>query len=237
VRDGSEELGLYDLAGAPSIITLPNIGRGIATAVISDNSRSAATSDYEHDLFVWDLDRAIDPLPQPIRAPWHDMKFTGFSTNGRWAIFATADDLSTVIIDVETGTVIEDDVVPEIWVDKSQLQPATSEAMRYDDAPISKKRKRSSKKHTANDYPVDEFGESRGHTATVFDCRRAPNGIFEVTVSHDGTARVWDLRADRSLASFTSERPLKTCHWSPDSRTLAVIDSIEQTHLLRLEGV
>ncbi|HEV8367688.1 MAG TPA: NB-ARC domain-containing protein, partial [Pyrinomonadaceae bacterium] len=221
VRDGSEELGLYDLAGAPSIITLPNIGRGIATAVISDNSRSAATSDYEHDLFVWDLDRAIDPLPQPIRAPWHDMKFTGFSTNGRWAIFATADDLSTVIIDVETGTVIEDDVVPEIWVDKSQLQPATSEAMRYDDAPISKKRKRSSKKHTANDYPVDEFGESRGHTATVFDCRRAPNGIFEVTVSHDGTARVWDLRADRSLASFTSERPLKTCHWSPDSRTLA----------------
>ena len=237
MRDGSEELGLYDLAGTRSIIPLPKIGSLIATAVITDDSRSAATSDYEHDLFVWDLDRAIDPLPQPIPLPWHDMKFTGFSTNGRWAIFATADDLSTVIIDVETGTVIEDVVVPEIWVDESQSQPATSEAMRYDDAPISKKRKRSSKKHTANDYPVDEFGESRGHTATVFACRRAPNGIFEVTVSHDGTARVWDLRADRSLASFTSERPLKTCHWSPDSRTLAVIDSMDQTHLLRLEGV
>jgi WD40 repeat protein len=234
---GSEDLGLIDLAATPSSISLPNLGRGVASAVISNDSRSAATSDYEHDLFVWNLERAIDPLPQPASAPWHHMRFTGFSMNGRRAVFATEDDTTTILIDVETGTVVEDDVVPEIWKDPVEFGSTTPELSRSDDGPILKRAKRSAKKSTANDYPVNEFGESRGHTATVNARHRAPNGILEVTVSHDGTARVWDLRADRSLASFTSDRPLVRCDWSPDSRTLAVIDSMKQTHLLRLEGV
>src|SRR5262249_37619294 len=61
-RNGSEDLALYELGDTPRLVTLPKFGRGVSTAVVSSDARWAATADYEHDLFVWSLDRALDPL-------------------------------------------------------------------------------------------------------------------------------------------------------------------------------
>ena len=52
VRDGSENLALYELGDAPRSVILRRLGRGVSTAVISGDARWAATADYEHDLFV-----------------------------------------------------------------------------------------------------------------------------------------------------------------------------------------
>jgi WD40 repeat protein len=236
VLDGSEDLALYELGSAPRLVILPKLGRGVSTAFISGDARWAATADYEHDLFVWSLDRAVDPLPQPVPAAWHDMTFVGFSTSGRSAVFKTAD--AATIIDVETGAAIYNAVLPEIWRDTPESGSTVPDADAHAGTVRRvRTRPKPRRKTSANDYPVDDFGRSRGHTATVNDRRRAPNGRWDVTVSHDGTARVWELVGDRPLAIFTSELGLDVCHWSPDSRTLAVIDSAQRTHLLRLEGV
>lgn len=235
-RNGSEDLALYELGDTPRLVTLPKFGRGVSTAVVSSDARWAATADYEHDLFVWSLDRALDPLPQPAPTSWHDMKFVGFSTSGRSAVFKTAD--AATIIDIETGAAVHNVVIPEIWRDTPESESPTPHSdIRGGTMRRVGTRLKSRKKTSANDYPVDDFGRSRGHTATVNDRRRAPNGRWEVTVSHDGTARVWELAGDRPLATFASEWGLDECHWSPDSRTLVVIDSARRTHLLRLEGV
>jgi WD40 repeat protein len=232
---GSEDLALYELGDAPRLVTLPKLGRDVSTAVISADARWAATADFEHDLFVWDLDRAVAPLPQPAPALWHDMTFSGFSTSGHAAVFETAEGVVTSI-DVEAGAAVRNAPVPEIWRNTPEPRSATRDADRPGETHRVRP-PRASGKASANDYPVDDFGRSRGHTATVKDRRRAPNGRWEVTVSHDGTARVWELAGDRPLATFTSDSGLVQCHWSPDSRTLAVIDSAQPTHLLRLEGV
>jgi WD40 repeat protein len=235
VRDGSEALALYEPDDAPRLVTLPKLGRGVSTAVMSGDGRWAATADFEHDLFVWSLDRAIDPLPQPAPAPWHEMEFAGFSKSGR-CVFETAG--ASTIIDIETGTLVHDAVAPDIW----RGTPDSRSAAPDSDTPGAKTRRvgtrrRPRKKTSANDYPVDDFGRSRGHTATVNDHRQAPNGRWDVTVSHDGTARVWEIAADRPLAIYASELGLAACQWSPDSRTLAVKDVAQRTHLLRLENV
>jgi WD40 repeat protein len=220
----SEDLALYELRDGPRLVTLPKVGRSVSTAVVSGDGRWTATADYEHDLFVWNLDLAIDPLPQPKPAAWHDMIFVGFSTSGRSAVFKSAD--VATIVDVETGAADHRAaVVPEIWRDTPEPGPTAPDSGAY------------GKKTSGNDYPVDDFGQSRGHTATVNDHRPAPNGRWDATVSHDGTARVWELAGNRPLAIFASEWGLVRCHWSPDSRTLAVIESSQRTHLLRLEGV
>jgi WD40 repeat protein len=235
VRDFSEALALYELSPHARLVTLPTLGSGVSTAVISSDARWAATADYEHDLFVWNLDRAIDPLPQPTPPPWHGMEFDGFSTSGHSAVFQAED--VTRIIDVETGGAVHSAVVPEIWRDTPESgSPAPDSEVHGETARRGRTRRDFGMKTSANDYPVDDLGRSRGHTATVNIYRRAPNGLWEASVSHDGTARVWQLVGDRLLAIFASEYGLVDCHWSPDSRTLAVIDSAKRTHLLRLDG-
>jgi WD40 repeat protein len=221
-QDWSEALVLCEFGTSHTLVALQKMERGVSTAVISGDGRWAATGDFEHDLFVWNLDRAVSPMPQHAAAAWHDMPFLGFSTCGRFAVFRTSD--LTTVVDTESGNIVRDVRHPEIWQD--QTQPRSVPAPNA---------------FQGNDYPVDDFGRSRGHTATVNDVRTAPNGRWEATVSHDGSVRVWDLKSESALACFSSELPFIKCHWSPDSRTLAVIEAVthseERTHLLRLEAL
>ena len=236
VDDGSGDLALCELGDVPRLFTLPKLGRGVSTAVISGDARWAATADYEHDLFVWSLDRAVDPLPQPAAVAWHAMTFIGFSIDGRSAVFEVAG--VATIIDAETGVPVQSVVVPEIWREPSESGSAPPDSDAHGEtAGGVRTRRTAAMKTSGNDYPVDDFGWSRGHTAAVNAHRRAPNGRWDATVSHDGTARVWDLPGARPLAIFASDSGLRECHWSPDSHTLAVIDCAQRTHLLRLEGV
>jgi WD40 repeat protein len=229
-----------ELSEAPRLVTFPKLGRGVSTAVLTADGRWGATGDYEHDLFVWDLNRAMDPLPQPKPVPWHEATFEGFSISGELAVFKSAQG-DPVIVDVGTGTIAHIAAVPEIWgarrteqAEEGGLFTPRESATKISEA--TKIRKKPSKKTRSNDYPVDDFGRSRGHDATVTSVCMAQNGRWEVTASHDGTARLWDVANDRPLAMFSSELGLSSCQWSPDSRTLAVIDSANRTHLLRVEG-
>jgi hypothetical protein len=117
-RDRAEDLTLYELGDTQRCFALPMPGPSFAlsTAVMSAAGLRAASADYEHDLFVWDLERAVTPLPQPQLVPWHDMMFAGFSTDGCSAVFERADGAVT-IIDVESGAAVAKAAVPEIWRD------------------------------------------------------------------------------------------------------------------------
>jgi hypothetical protein len=177
-------------------------------------------------------------ISRPV--PWHEATFEGFSISGELAVFKSAQG-DPVIVDVGTGTIAHIAAVPEIWgarrteqAEEGGLFTPRESATKISEA--TKIRKKPSKKTRSNDYPVDDFGRSRGHNATVTSVCMAQNGRWEVTASHDGTARLWDVANDRPLAMFSSELGLSSCQWSPDSRTLAVIDSANRTHLLRVEG-
>ena len=202
-RDRAEELTLYELGDTPRCVALPMPGPSFAvsTAVMSAGGLRAASADYEHDLFVWDLKRAVTPLPQPQLVPWHGMMFAGFSTDGCSAVFERADGTVT-IIDVESGAAVANAAVPEIWRDPPDSASTARESDGHGDTPRSRRGRKARGKTSANDYPVDDFGQSRGHTATVMQVRRSRNERWEATVSHDGRARVWTWPAiARSLPS------------------------------------
>jgi WD40 repeat protein len=233
MREGVEGLAVYELDDPPTIMPLPRIGRSVSTAAIGGDGRWAVSADYEHDLFVWNVDRAFEPLPHGSELGWQSGLFKGFSASAPIAVFATS---TITLVDTDTGATSTSESVPAIYDDNAG-PAATASAPADRAAPMPASRNAAIKKTRANDFPVDDFGRSRGHTATIFNRRLSPDGRWEVTVSHDGTARVWDVFEERSIASYGSDVGLRRCRWASDSRTLAITDVNERTHLLRLEGV
>lgn len=64
-------------------------------------------------------------------------------------------------------------------------------------------------------------GALLGHTGAIFDAHYLPDGEHLVSVSADGTARLWDLRTNREIAVLPHSAPLWTCAPSPDGRFVA----------------
>ncbi|MET0791113.1 MAG: hypothetical protein ABW061_06285, partial [Polyangiaceae bacterium] len=100
---------------------------------------------------------------------------------------------------------------------------------------VALRRKKARKAKRGRPSSVIDAGD-RGHLVPPTAQACEPHERWDVTVSEDGTARVWDLVADRLLAVFSDASILQTCQWA-DGVTLVVTDYRGRAHLLRLEGV
>jgi WD40 repeat protein len=227
--DSTPTLLAFD--GKPALFRLSSIGRGITCAAISRDGRWAVTADYEHDVFIWDLDRAQATRARRPPPPWHDKPFAGFADGGRYALFAL-DGPDPMVWDMAAEAPVTDAAIT-----KAVLAATAADASRIDRqkdvlANVGMRVRPAMKKRAV--YPAERI---RGHRAPIFDRATSPDGRWEATASEDGTLRVWDLQADRLLAVFSDETIFSRCAWSPDSRCLAVVGLRDRTHLLRLEGV
>ena len=68
----------------------------------------------------------------------------------------------------------------------------------------------------------------RGDLALTIDGGRA------VSVSTDGTLRVWDLESGKEIAAFTAENLIQCCGVAIEGRTIIAGDDSGRVHLLRL---
>jgi WD40 repeat protein len=85
-----------------------------------------------------------------------------------------------------------------------------------------------------------------GHSAAVNCCAWSPDGARLLSVSDDGTLRVWDSASGRELLTLQGHTNwVRACAWSPDSarllsgsydQTLRVWDSASGRELLTLQG-
>jgi len=227
---------LLTFADAPTLVTLADIGRGISSAAISRDGRWAITADYEHDLMVWNLDRAVGARSDAhdSSVPWRGRRFDGFTGAGPYAVFGF-DDEQPLVWDVTSNVAVTDAqrvteiVAHEMRARELQLKtPKMSTAKKTSPGILRKKASM-----------IDSQSEAleRGHTAPILGRAIAPHARWEATASEDGTMRVWDFVSERVLAVFSDETIFHTCVWAEDGVTLAVTDYRGRAHLLRLEGV
>lgn len=238
---------LLEYSEQPRPVELTDIGRGISCAALSRDGRWSITADYEHDLMLWDLDRALaTPALEGASLPaWRGSPFGGFSDDGRYVLFGV-EGAAPFVWDVVANAPLESAALAESIVAAARARSSEVERQRSASVlarppnghgsrpmhPPVRSRTAVMQKRTAN---CEE--SRRGHSAPVFGREVAPNGRWEATVSEDGTIRVWDLAADRLIAVFSDETIFRRCAWAADSVTLAAIGSNDRTHLLRLEGV
>ncbi len=52
--------------------------------------------------------------------------------------------------------------------------------------------------------------------------------------SYDETVILWDLEAGKKIASFTGDRPMTACIFTPDERTIIAGDESGRVHFLQL---
>jgi WD40 repeat protein len=57
----------------------------------------------------------------------------------------------------------------------------------------------------------------------VNGCGYSPDGAFIVSVSEDGTLKVWDARTGQYFAALIVEWPLHNCSWSPHGQQLVAV--------------
>jgi WD40 repeat protein len=220
---------LLVFGGAPRIVDLTDIGRGISCAAMSREGRWAITADYEHDLMVWDLDRAVAAPPAVFPAatpPWRTRHFHSFAKGGSFALFGV-DDPAPLVWDIEADSAVADLSLAEALLTASREASAEAEALSAD----------SLVRWWAAPEGGKKDGHDRGHTARVWGGAISPHGRWDATVSEDGTVRVGDVAAKQLLAVFSDETMFRSCVWADDGVTLAVTDYRDKTHLLRLEGV
>jgi WD40 repeat protein len=205
---------------------------------MTDDGRWAITADYDHNLYVWDLDRAVDAAPLPELDSWRGGVFEGFSADCRYAMLAVGDG-GYLLCDCQTGEL----ATTRRKVRMASARPPTLAghavtSSRIDEprSPTGRRAKRSgAKKGPDLDARVGDLERTRGHTARVRAQSSSPDGRWDLTVSADGTARLWDLERARPLATFSGDAPFTDCRWSPDGSTVAVLH-FGGVHVLRLEG-
>ena len=232
-----EGYALLLFGGVPRIVELTDIGRGITCAAMSRDGHWAITADYEHDLMVWDLDRAVaaPAIVAGTTPPWRTRHFHSFANGGRFALFGV-DGPAPLVWDIEADAAVADASVTMALV--RTVRDASAETRGSSaNAPARRSAKRVVKKEGAVKRAANVDERARGHTAPVFGRAIAPHGSWEATASEDGTVRVWDLAAKRLLAVFSDETIFRSCVWADDGVTLGVTDYRDKTHLLRLEGV
>jgi WD40 repeat protein len=70
------------------------------------------------------------------------------------------------------------------------------------------------------------------HNAKVTGAAFLRSGEMVVSVSHDRTARLWDLAGEKNVATFTGESAFECCGLSEDGSKLAVGEFPGRIHLL-----
>ena len=81
---------------------------------------------------------------------------------------------------------------------------------------------------------ITEVRRFEGHTDRVFDIAASADGKHVVSVSGDGTARVWDL-AGNELRQFKHEGHALSVAISPDGKTVATGDQTGSVYLWKLQ--
>jgi WD40 repeat protein len=228
---GSTWVALGCMTDPSQFVELPLVGRDVTCAAISRDGRRAITADYEHDLMVWDLDRAeAQPgWPSEPEGGWRALPFAGWSDDGLRAVFGL-DDAQPVVWDTVRETPVGD--AAEVTQILAALR-ARREAAKPPEAPVPHDRIRWRVELTRKGPVL----ASRGHVAGFSGGAVAVHGRWDASVSEDGTVRVWLREPRRELAVFSDATIFRDCSWSSDGATLAVTDYRGKTHLLRLEGV
>ena len=236
---------LDDLAGVltiekpPRFIALTDVGRGVTTAAISRNGRWGITADYEHDLFLWDFYRVVEEGRAIVgpESEWSGRAFDGFGDSGRIAVFGL-DTERPVVFDIETEKIAPDDKRSAEAVEALRMkQGEAGEALTKVPGSLAVTRHKGIWKLDVQMSASGKISEGRGHAGAVLGGSVAPHGVWDATVSEDGTVRVWDRLSRRQIAVFSDETVFHNCRWSADGRTLAVTDRRGKTQLLRLEGL
>lgn len=71
-----------------------------------------------------------------------------------------------------------------------------------------------------------------GHTDVVSEIRTLPGGDAFVTVSWDGSARLWDMPSGLMRAKHQSQRPLQTCAYAEKEKMILVAGDDRKIHIL-----
>jgi WD40 repeat protein len=217
-RSSENQVALGEMAHPPRFFELTDVGRDVSCGAISRDGTWSVTADYEHDLMLWELDRAVSTAPQDEGPDWRGLRFGDFSDDGGCAVFGIESD-KPLVFNLKTEAVLED--------------PTAAAGV----VTALRKRLETERPNAAAAQAPDWMLQERGHAAHISGLDIACHGLWDASVSEDGTVRVWDRRQSRQLAVFSDETIFFTCRWSADGLTLAATDHRDRTHLLRLEGV
>lgn len=92
-------------------------------------------------------------------------------------------------------------------------------------------------KFIRNDYKNVVMINAHSDKITGITILPRTSGYQFITISLDCTIKLWDLKIQQPLASFTGDNPLFSCEITPDGETVVVGDSAGQMYFLSIENL
>jgi WD40 repeat protein len=220
---------LWDIAVRREVATLMEDANGVSSMTFSPDGRTLATSHRDGTVKLWDAGRANDAgagagtrrAVATIPGPGVPALWVAFSPDRKKLVTGCQDE-KVRFWDLATKRQIATLHLPWGGVSSGALSPdgkllATVDAMN----PAVMLWDIASATSGASEH-AQRVATLRGHRDRVVGLAFSPDGKLLASASTDNTVRLWNVIAQRAMASFTGHRDAVTALvFSPDGKTLA----------------